>query len=160
MEKYGVTEEDISGTEWSSKKIIREKINIRFRNNLTKDNENKSKLGYFLEGRGEWKAETPAQYMNQLTRKQASTIFKTRTRMIKVKANYKNGHKNLRCRACGDKSGMIKWTETQMHCLEVCAGLHQEDNTRIRKENIFSDDIETLRNSAKGIDNLMGQLEG
>ena len=98
--------------------------------------------------------------MNQLTRKQASTIFKTRTRMIKVKANYKNGHKNLRCRACGDKSGIIKWTETQMHCLEVCAKLHPQDHTRIRKEILFSEELNSLRTTAKQIDNLMGQLEG
>ena len=36
--------------------------------------------------------------MNRLTRKQASIVFKTRTRMIKVKGNYKNGYSSEHAR--------------------------------------------------------------
>jgi len=55
---------------------------------MTQAKEERSKLKYFLEGKSVWTPETPADYMNALTRKQASTIFKSRTRMLKVKANY------------------------------------------------------------------------
>ena len=55
--------------------------------------------------------------MNKLTRNQASTIFRARTRMLKVKTNFKNGHTNLKCRMCG------KQEETQKHVLEECEAL-------------------------------------
>ena len=38
--------------------------------------------------------------MNELNRKQVSLIFKARTRMLKIKANYKNGNTDQKCRAC------------------------------------------------------------
>ena len=85
---------------------------------MTAARENKSKLRFFLEGKEQWKPETPAKYMNKLTRKQTSNIFKTRTRMIQVKDNYRNGHSDLTCRACGEQ------TETQKHVLYECEKLH------------------------------------
>ena len=86
--------------------------------------EGKSKLGYFYNNKTTWKPEVTAQYMNHLTRKQASIIFRTRTRMIKVKGNYKNGHSDLTCRAC--KMTM----ETQPHVLNECPKLHPDDSKR------------------------------
>ena len=59
--------------------------------------------------------------MKKLTRKQESTIFKTRTRMLKVKGNYKNGFPDLTCRACK------KEDETQAHILYECDSLHRDD---------------------------------
>ena len=57
-------------------------------------------MAFFYENTPEWKPNEPATYMKTLTRKQTSTIFKARSRMIKVKGNYKNGHPNLTCRIC------------------------------------------------------------
>ena len=57
--------------------------------------------------------------MNQLTRKQVSTIFKARTRMLPIKNNYKTAYiTNKECRACGTEE------ETQNHVLQNCKELH------------------------------------
>ena len=139
---------------WSTKELIREKANAKFRETLTTKNENKSKLSYYLQGKGDWKPEQTPSYMNQLTRKQASTIFKARTRMMKVKGNYKNEHKNdLRCRQC---KNII---ETQQHSLEECPGLHPNDDTKITPEILFSDSIETLKITAKDLEKIAEKLE-
>ena len=58
--------------------------------------------------------ETRTEYMNVLTRKQASTIFKAWTRMPNVKNNYRYNHLNTECRMC--KNAM----ETQKHILGEC----------------------------------------
>ena len=153
MEKYEITDADLQGTEWSTKKTIREKVNIKFRNTFTTQNENKSKLSYYLNGKGDWKPEQTPEYMNILTRKQTSIIFKARTRMTKVKGNYKNGHRNLQCRKC------IINTETHTHCLEECTGLHPDNDTKITTEVLFSDTTESLKNSAKTIEKIIEFLE-
>ena len=153
MEKYEITEAELQGSEWSTKRIIREKVNKTFRNTFTTQNENKSKLSYFLNGKGDWKPEQTPEYMNKLTRKQTSIIFKARTRMTKVKGNYKNGHQNLQCRKCNIN------IESQTHCLEECTGLHPDNNTKITLENLFSDATESLKNSAKEIERILEILE-
>ena len=65
--------------------------------------------------------------MLKLTRKQVSTIFAARTRMVKVKGNYKNGYQDLKCRACQHPC------ETQTHVLNECRTLHP--GTSISTEN-------------------------
>ncbi len=43
--------------------------------------------------------------MDKLTRNQSSIIFQTRTRMLKVKENYKNKYKtHMKCPACGQQT--------------------------------------------------------
>ena len=49
-----------------------------------------------------------------LDRRTTRIIFKTRTRMIDVKANYKNKYKDQTCRLCK------KENETQQHLLTEC----------------------------------------
>merc|ERR1711895_59565 len=83
--------------------------------------EGRSKLNFFLDGKTSWTAEVPAIYMTKLTRKQASTIFKARIRMTKVKGNYKNLFPNLRCRACKEEQ------ETQKHVLQDCKTLQNNN---------------------------------
>ena len=85
---------------------------MRFKTQIEESAQGKSKMEYFLEYRGDWQPGKRAKYMNELTRKQTSLIFKARTRMLKVKGNYKNGHPNQTCRMC--KSG----DESQKHILE------------------------------------------
>ena len=79
---------------------ILERVKTYFHNRMEERRE-MTKLKYFLDGKGKWEAERASVYMNKLTRKQASVIFKTRTRMIKVKDNFRNGHiSDTSCRAC------------------------------------------------------------
>ena len=53
-------------------------------------------------------------YMNNLTRKECTSIFAVRSRMLKVKGNYKNKYPNLTCRWC------TLTNETQEHILKEC----------------------------------------
>ncbi len=78
--------------------------------------------------------------MNELTRNQASTIFQARTRMLKVKENYKKKYGNdLICRACGLK------TENQLHVLKECQVLHQNDTNKITEADIFTENPKKLK---------------
>ena len=86
--------------------------------------EGKTKTQYLLNNTT-WKPGTSKTYMNKLTRMEASTIFKARTRMLDVKNNYRGKHNNVTCRKCGET------TETQEHILDECKGIHT-NNTTIR----------------------------
>ena len=103
-----------------------------------------------MEGKKEWKAEVTAKYMNKMTRKQASLIFRARTRMLKVKSNYKNAYANLICRACKQAE------ETQNHVLVECPALHPDGRTRAMDP--FSDDINILKETARTIENVMKEI--
>ena len=69
--------------------------------------------------------------MIKLSRNQASIIFEARTRMLKIKDNYKNGNESLKCSICKDKE------ETQGHILEECENIN-EIAPNVTKELIFS----------------------
>ena len=120
MTKYGIEQEDLTGSKEKAKHEINRSVFLQFWKKMTKDREEKSKLQFFLNGKVEWKPEEPAKYMKKLTRKQASTIFKARTRMLKIKNNYKNGFPDLICRACSVEN------ETQNHVLYECKKLHPD----------------------------------
>ena len=122
---------------------------------MTTTNQGRSKITYFLEGKGLWNAEQPATYMNELTRRQASTIFKTRTRMIKVKGNYKNAYTDLTCRACKIE------IESQKHVLEDCRSLQSIRNSEPNSENNidpFTENRSNLIENATKIEKLIEYL--
>ena len=133
---------------------------------MMRGKEERSKWKFYLEGKNEWKPKVAAEYMKKLTRKQASTIFKARTRMLKVKCNYKNGYTDLTCRACKDEP------ETQNHILYECRNIHPEiptsttqpeqaDNTDIFNENpdmIFTENPDKLRITAIKISEILDKL--
>ena len=92
--------------------------------------------------------------MKELTRNQVSTIFKARTRMLKVKNNYKNGYNPLECRLCK------KEPETQHHILEICESLHTGENLpKVTEKHIFEDNCEKLKATAKNIKEIMDNFE-
>ena len=90
--------------------------------------------------------------MNRLTRKQASIVFKTRTRMIKVKGNYKNGYTDLTCRACKGVQ------ETQNHALTECKALHPYEPPTSNEYQPFSADLNILKETAKTVEEVEKQL--
>ena len=90
--------------------------------------------------------------MNKLTRKQVSTIFKTRTRMIKVKGNYKNGHTDLACRAC---KGPL---ESQHHALVECQALHPHGIPSKKTMDPFSKEINVLKDTAKNVERIIEEI--
>ena len=112
METYNVTEQELTGTKYQTKTLIKRAINKGFKERINEASRGKSKMEYFKDLKSEWNPGQGSKYMNELTRKQASTIYKARTRMLKIKGNYKNGHPNLVCRMCKNDE------ETQSHILE------------------------------------------
>lgn len=105
-----------------------------------------------MEGKKEWEPRKPAEYTQKLSRNQVSYIFKARTRMLQVKANYKNGNKELKCRLCKEKE------ETQTHILEECVKL-KDSCQEVTKDMIFEENIEELKQTAKLIETRMKVLE-
>ena len=73
--------------------------------------------------------------------------------MIKIKGNYKNGHRDLKCRVCKQEE------ETQTHILEKCPIIHRNSNTIVTKEQIFSGDADTLRETSKKIMEILDKIE-
>ena len=155
MSKYNIFEWELAGTDEDKhyiKQMIYERVRTEFKRRLSNIPDGKSKIIYFLEGKGEWKPEITAHYMNKMTRKQASTIFKTRTRMIKVKGNYKNGHTDLTCRMCNHGP------ETQSHALLECKILHPHGKPECKEMEPFSNDINILKETARNVERIMEQI--
>ena len=91
--------------------------------------------------------------MMEMTRKEVSTIFKARTRMLDVKNNFRNKHLSITCRAC-EKSN-----ETQEHVLNECQSIHQDDSSKVKESELTSNDTETLKRVSKKVELIMAKLE-
>ena len=84
----------------------------------------------------------------------ASSIFQARTRMLEIKSNFKKKYENdMLCRACGTD------VETQRHVFEECKKIHEDGSTKIRSDDYFSDDTETLKKAANNIQRSLQVLE-
>ena len=122
---------------------ITAKINKKFKDNIEKKGKDKSKVKHLKQGQPDWIPGKTKEYLMKLPRKEASTIFKAKTRMIKVKCNYKNMYKNnLNCRACGHLE------ESQDHILNQCHKIHTTDQNKVKPEDYFEDDLELLKKTA------------
>ena len=139
MTRTGMKPEDLIGSKSQPKAAVNKAILQHFRVTMNSNSQGKSKINYFLEGKSTWEPGKRPQYMSELTRKQTSLIFKARTRMIKVKSNYKNGHTDLICRMCK------KEEETQKHILEECLAIHKDEAIIVPKDKIFSEETGTLK---------------
>ena len=152
-EKYNLTEETLREGDTTPSDFIKRKIHEAFRDKIENEGKNKSKILYLLEGNQEWNPGQPKPYMLQLGRKEASTIFKASTRMLQVKNNYKNAHKNLTCRACQ------RSIETQEHVLAVCPAIHTNLKDIVLTLEIFSEDTKELQETSMKIIKIMDKLE-
>lgn len=151
-ETLQIEKEDLQGDKYEVKIRTLKKITEWFKTKIENDSENKSKVQHLIEGKGEWKPLKRAKYMNKLTRVQASTIFKARTRMLPVKDNYKNRHPEHTCRACGAAR------ETQQHVLEDCPTLHPNGEYKVVKDQLFSDNTNNLKKLSGNILMVLQQL--
>ena len=114
-----VNEDSLVGNVSSVKSKVKQKIRQYFKDKLKQNSQDKSKIKYMLDGKTEWSPGTRSRYMNELTRRQVSTIFRARSRMLNIKGNMKSHYKNkttgrfeIQCRACNQQD------ETQPHILE------------------------------------------
>ena len=144
--------EDLNGSKAQVKNLVKRAIMNKFKEKVELDCQNKSKMTYFLEGKMGWIPGKRAEYMNELTRKQTSLIFKARTRMIKVKGNYKNGHPDLTCRMCGERE------ESQVHILEECPEMHKDNAIKVPKHQLFNENTSTLRQVANNLEIILEKL--
>ena len=136
------------------KNQVSQKINEAFKEKIEKDGKDKSKVQHLKNGQPQWEPGKMKEYIYKAPRQVASTIFQARTRMLKVKTNYKNKYKNnLTCRACGLAD------ETQNHAMEECLKLHQNDTTKVTPEMIFNQDTNQLNQTAHQIQINMSLLE-
>ena len=157
------------GIEEPNKNLTKTKINEAFKQDIMNKATNKSKVQHLLNGKKEeWGINKRHPYLNELTRNQASALFKARTRMIRAKANEKGAHMrknadgttshNLECRFCQNKP-----EETQKHLFEECDSLHIDDTTKITNDEIFAEfnreETKTTANKILRIINLIDQNE-
>ena len=91
--------------------------------------------------------------MKALTRKQVSTIFKARTRMTKIKGNYKNEYPDQTCRACKLSP------ETHLHVLTECRALTPLANASTDYLDMFCEDTEILKNEAIKIELICDKID-
>ena len=153
-EKAGVSIENMQGSRDQVKRIVETKIRTAMKNALNKEGENKSKVQHLIQNKQEpWTPGTSTEYMRRLTRNQASTIFKARTRMLKVKNNFRKMSETNTCRMCN------KECETQQHILKECPEIHKDESTKTPLTEIFSQDIPTLKKASQKIKETMDKLE-
>ena len=130
---------------------VNNKIKEWFKKRIEKES-NKSKVQNLLDGVTNWEPQKRANYMKKLTRPQASTIFKARSRMLPVNNNFRNKHQTQTCRACDNH------TETQQHVLEECEVLHLVGEYKVYTNEIFSNNINNLKTTATHIKYVLDQL--
>ena len=122
-----------------------------FRHNIEKTSGGKTKI-QFLRENTNLKAEERPKYMKELKRMEASTIFKSTTRMLDVKNNFREKYKATKCRNCTET------TESQEHVLETCAGIHDDDTTKIDINDIFDSNPTNLKTTAKQLTKILEKL--
>ncbi len=148
----GIAKEDLEGGRAKIKQVIKSKVQTTFKNSLQETAQNKSKVKHLMDGIQMWNPGKRPAYMNKLTRQETSVIFKTRTRMLDIKNNYRGKYTNITCRKCK------KEVETQEHILQEC---EEGDAVPINVQNweIFSSNTVILKNAARKISNIMESLE-
>ena len=151
-EKLEVPAQDIAGKKYSVKNHIKTKTARYFKNKITEDGPEKSKINYMKEGRPDWRPFEKQKYLAELTRINASTIFMARTRMLDIKNNFRNKYPDVKCRACNNEN------ETQEHVLETCQSLHQDPSNKVSKKDIFEEDPSALQVTANKIRTSLEKL--
>ncbi len=87
--KMGITDLDLTGNRKNVKAETKKRMFQYFKKKIETLGSQKSKVQHLLEGHPDWKVGERSAYLSKLNRKQASTIFKARTRMLEVKNNYR-----------------------------------------------------------------------
>ena len=124
MNDYSIQDEELTGCRDEVRNDIHVGMYVKFYEKNDPGKNKKSKWNFFLYGKTSWTPEKQAEYMLKLTRKEVRSIFKARTRMTKVKGNYKNGYPDQKCRACKSMD------ESQYHVLNECPTLHHNTTRR------------------------------
>ncbi len=84
--------------------------------------------------------------MDALSYKEAVVVFKARTRMLPLKANFKGSYESLICDRCKDPKSL----DTEKHLLEECPATKDIPDD-VKVEDIFGEDIPKLQAIVKCI---------
>lgn len=153
MRKLDIDQTILDEQKENRKRIIKEKVKEHFKNKVKNISESKSKMKYLLQNE-EPKVAERKQYIQKLTRTQASIIFRTRTRMLEMKNNYRNKYNNMNCRLCGLEE------ETQQHVLTRCRNNNIDESHKISMNDIFQNqDMKALATTANTIIRAIKALE-
>ncbi len=135
-----ITDDHLNKEKKSFTQHAKKNVMKAFREKLISKSAKKSKVLHLTDKCSEWITGKRRSYKDKLTRNQSSIIFQTRTRMLKVKENYKNKYKtDMKCRACGQQ------TESQTHILRECQTLHQNKTSKITEADMTTEDTDTSR---------------
>ena len=149
---------EMEGSRTQVKNKVSEKVKEAFRKQIEDSGADKSKIKYLMDTKNyQWEPGKPAPYIMQLTRQQASAIFKAKTRMLQIKENYKGKYQKspnkLKCRACK------KEDETQQHILNECEIIHTDNALKVQKDDLKSEKPEELRKTSFRVMEIMKKLE-
>ena len=117
----------------SKKNLIKTKLKERM-TEMIMSGTNKTKTKFYLDNKKDYKPGQRARYIDECNRMEASTIFKARTRMLRVKHNYRKMFPDTKCRACNMEE------ETQEHILEACTRIDRKNAGKITIEDIFEEE--------------------
>ena len=105
----------------------------------------------FLRENTNWKTGERPKYIKELKRMEASTIFKAITRMLDVKNNFRGKYK--------DKfRKFTEIVESREHVHERCTGIHDDDTTKIKINDIFDSNPTNLKAIAKQLTKILENL--
>ena len=151
LQKFNITEEDLSLKKGKRTKIIDKKIMTSFKNKVEEQSKEKSKIQTLLQN-SKWEPKKRKVYMNRLNRNETSIIFKARTRMARTKMDYKNMHRDHICRKCK------KEEETLKHVLQECQTIHTDEKSKVKWERIYSNNINELKDIAGKIKKIITEI--
>ena len=151
LQKYNIQEDDLQQTRGKRAKTIKKKILSYFKSKIEEQSKEKSKVQTLLH-HTKWEPTKRKKYLNNLNRKQASEIFKARTRMSRTKMNYKNMHRDHLCRKCKREE------ETLKHVIQECQTIHTDETSKITWEKIFTDNTTELKDIANKLNNILCEI--
>jgi hypothetical protein len=123
-------------------RFLNKRIETKITDDIKKAADRKSKVKDLYTSKTHPELIRPAKYMENLSRMECSNIIYLKTRMIKVKGNYKNAHKDMKCRWC------MKQDETQIHIFKECNNL-KTHTERIKYDDIMTDQATDMKEEAR-----------
>ena len=135
-----------------AKKCLTSKLREYQTNKIYKAAKNKSKVRDYVCNKTRKAVMEKPDYIDKLSRKECSSIFNTRARMIKVKGNYKSMHEDMTCRWCK------KEDETQVHILKYCPEFKNLTNNT-NQEMYYRDDRISARKTAEILQKVIKKIE-
>ena len=152
--QFNLSSQNISSQKMKSKgkKVqMKSTLSKKIREQVKEVADKKSKENHIIQHKNQEKMiETPA-YINYLTRKDCMNIFSIRSRIVKLKANFKKAFTDTTCRWCENSE------ETQEHIFTKCPKF-----TKITKSldytKIMTNTQNHLRKEAKTVEKILKMI--